>query len=85
MLQVLLSDSHESVQSLRVPRRGWGYSQRCRRNLRGIHCNGGRRRPTEILVKDYIKKENLSKDGVEILDVEEVPIDQEGVLGLVVD
>ena len=40
---------------------------------------------TEILVKEYIKKENLSKDGVEILDVEEVPIDQAGVLGMVIN
>jgi len=39
----------------------------------------------EILVKEYIKKENLPKGDVEILDVEEVPIDQPGVVGLVVD
>jgi len=39
----------------------------------------------EILVKKYIKKEDLLKGDVEILDVEEVPIDQARVLGLVVD
>jgi len=39
----------------------------------------------EILVKEYIKKENPPKGDVEILDVEEVPIDQAQVLGLVVD
>jgi len=39
----------------------------------------------EVLVKDYIKKEDLLKGDVEILDVEKVPIDQAGVLGLVID
>ena len=39
----------------------------------------------EVLVKEYIKKENPPKGDVEILDVEEVPIDQASVLGLVVD
>lgn len=39
----------------------------------------------ELLVKEYIKKEELLKGDVEILDVEEVPIDEEQVLGLVVD
>jgi len=39
----------------------------------------------EILVKEYIKKENPPKGDVEILNVEEVPIDEEKVLGLVVD
>ena len=42
-------------------------------------------RQAEILVKEYIKKENPPKGDVEILDVEEVPIDQASVLGLVVD
>jgi len=39
----------------------------------------------EVLVKEYIKKENPPKGDVEVLDVEEVPIDQVQVLGLVVD
>ena len=30
----------------------------------------------EVLMKEYIKKENLLKGDVEILDIEEVPIDQ---------
>ena len=38
----------------------------------------------KVLVKEYIKKENLLKGDVEILDVEEVPIDQAGVLGLMI-
>jgi len=39
----------------------------------------------EILVKEHIKKENPPKGDVEILDVEEVSIDQAGVLGMVID
>jgi len=39
----------------------------------------------EILVKEYIKKENLPKTYIEIDDVEEVPIDEEKVLGMIVD
>ena len=39
----------------------------------------------EALVKEYIKKEDLLKGEIEILNVKEVPIDQTGVLGLVVD
>jgi len=36
-------------------------------------------------VKEYIKKENLPKGDVEIVEVEEVSIEQAQVLGLVVD
>jgi len=39
----------------------------------------------EVLVKEYIQREELLKGDVEILDVEEVPIDQASVLGLVID
>lgn len=39
----------------------------------------------ETLVKEYIKKENLMKGYIEIEDVEEVPIDEEKVLGMIVD
>ena len=39
----------------------------------------------EILVKEYIQREELLKGDVEILDIEEVPTDQASVLGLVVD
>ena len=39
----------------------------------------------ELLVREYIQRGELLKGDVEILDVEEVPIDQAQVLGLVVD
>jgi hypothetical protein len=39
----------------------------------------------ELLVKEYIKKEELLKGDLEILDVEEVPIDEEQVLGIILD
>lgn len=38
-----------------------------------------------MLVKEYIKKEGLMKGDIEIVDVQEVPIDKEQVLGMVVD
>ncbi|MCD6099623.1 MAG: hypothetical protein J7K33_03465 [Candidatus Marinimicrobia bacterium] len=42
-------------------------------------------RQAEILVKEYIKKENPPKGDVEILNVEGVPIDQAQVLGMGID
>ena len=39
----------------------------------------------ELLVKEYIKKEELLKGDLEILDVEEMPIDEEKVLGVILD
>jgi len=39
----------------------------------------------EILVKEYIKKENLPKTCIEIDNVEEVPIDEEKVLEVILD
>jgi len=36
-------------------------------------------------VKEYIKKENLPKTCIEIDNVEEVPIDEEKVLGVILD
>ncbi|AIF69626.1 hypothetical protein PAP_06130 [Palaeococcus pacificus DY20341] len=39
----------------------------------------------ELLVREYIKKEELLKGDVEILDVKEVPTDKEQVLGVILD
>lgn len=39
----------------------------------------------ELLAREYIKKEELLKGDVEILDVEEVPTDEEKVIGVIFD